>query len=77
MYAWVGRTGQPTTQRKAYARPCSVASGVSRYWVGVIAVSVLICGCTTVGPDYVRPSADVAGQWMEVDDPRRVVDGIQ
>ena len=70
MYAWVGGTGQPTTQRKAYARPCSVASGVSRYWVGVIAVSVLICGCTTVGPDYVRPSADVAGQWMEVDDPR-------
>jgi NodT family efflux transporter outer membrane factor (OMF) lipoprotein len=26
--------------------------------------------CTTVGPDYARPPADVAKQWMEVDDPR-------
>lgn len=70
MYAWVGGTGQPTTQRKAYARPCDVASGVSRYWVGLVVMTLLVIGCTTVGPDYVRPSADVAGQWIEVADPR-------
>jgi outer membrane protein TolC len=36
----------------------------------LISITLLAIGCTTVGPDYVRPSADVAGQWIEVDDPR-------
>jgi NodT family efflux transporter outer membrane factor (OMF) lipoprotein len=38
--------------------------------VGVIAVGVLVNGCLTVGPDYVRPSADVADQWIDMNDPR-------
>ncbi len=44
----------------------------SRCWAvaGLISITLLAIGCTTVGPDYVRPSADVAGQWIEVDDPR-------
>jgi hypothetical protein len=37
----------------------------SRCWAvaGLISITLLAIGCTTVGPDYVRPSADVAGQW--------------
>ena len=70
MFAWVREAGQPTNRRKACARPCSVDSGFSRYWVGLVVMTLLVIGCTTVGPDYVRPSADVAGQWIEVADPR-------
>ncbi len=44
----------------------------SRCWAvaGLISITLLAIGCTTVGPDYVRPSADVSGQWMEVADAR-------
>ena len=44
----------------------------SRCWAvaGLISITLLAIGCTTVGPDYVRPSAEVSTQWMEMDDPR-------
>lgn len=29
-----------------------------------------LSGCTTVGPDYDRPAANVQEQWLDVDDPR-------
>lgn len=51
-------------------RPLRFSSRLSQSLTGLFAAGVLVCGCTTVGPDYVRPSADVAGQWMEVGDPR-------
>ncbi|MFQ5990344.1 MAG: efflux transporter outer membrane subunit [Candidatus Methylomirabilales bacterium] len=35
-----------------------------------MALTLLISACTTVGPDYVRPGADVADQWIDIDDPR-------
>ncbi len=39
--------------------------------VGVlIGVGFLVSGCITVGPDYVRPSAEVAEQWIDGNDPR-------
>ncbi len=66
-----------TTDLKACTHPWvsrvrvrSAGSMSSQFLAGLFAVGVLVGGCTTVGPDYVKPSADVAQQWMEIDDPR-------
>ncbi len=37
---------------------------------GLLAVTLVVSGCTTVGPDYVRPPGPVAKQWIDIDDPR-------
>ncbi len=37
---------------------------------GLLAVTLVASGCTTVGPDYVRPPGPVAEQWIDIDDPR-------
>jgi len=37
---------------------------------GLLAVTLVVSGCTTVGPDYVRPPGPVAEQWIDIDDPR-------
>ncbi len=37
---------------------------------GLIFATLLVSGCTTVGPDYVEPPGPVAEQWMDIDDPR-------
>jgi hypothetical protein len=34
----------------------------------VLAGSLLLTGCTQVGPDFIRPEAQVRQQWMEADD---------
>jgi len=36
-------------------------------WTILIAVMLVITGCTTVGPDYTRPALPVMEQWMEAD----------
>jgi len=56
--------------RKACPRPSNVRSPLWRSVGGFIGVALLVSGCISVGPDYVRPSADVSEQWMEVADPR-------
>ena len=33
-------------------------------------VGLLVAGCTAVGPDYNPPTAEVASQWLEFEDPR-------
>ena len=55
----------------------SASSGRLKSFAGLIAVALLVTACTTVGPDYVRPGADVADQWVEVGDPRVKADPIQ
>ncbi len=54
------------------ARLCSrdVRSPRWRSLLGPLAVGCLVSGCITVGPNYVRPSVDVAEQWIDADDPR-------
>ncbi len=37
---------------------------------GLLAVTLVVSGCTTVGPDYVRPPGPVAEQWIDIEDPR-------
>jgi NodT family efflux transporter outer membrane factor (OMF) lipoprotein len=36
----------------------------------MVAVTLVVSGCTTVGPDYVRPPGPVAEQWIDIEDPR-------
>jgi NodT family efflux transporter outer membrane factor (OMF) lipoprotein len=40
----------------------------------VMLVLVLLSGCIKVGPDYVRPEAGVAHDWLEAQDPRLKTD---
>ena len=35
----------------------------------LVAMMLIICGCTMVGPDFSRPRAPVARQWRETNDP--------
>ncbi|MFQ5937352.1 MAG: TolC family protein, partial [Acidiferrobacterales bacterium] len=37
---------------------------------GALSALIVLAGCTTVGPDYKKPSTEAEQQWMEVDDPR-------
>jgi outer membrane protein TolC len=37
---------------------------------GLIALALLISGCTMVGPDYVKPTAKEPKQWLESADPK-------
>src|SRR5512143_1715040 len=36
-------------------------------WPFMIAVMLVVTGCTTVGPDYTRPALPVLEKWMETD----------
>ncbi len=37
---------------------------------GLVALAVLLSGCTMVGPDYVKPTAPEAEKWLESGDPQ-------
>jgi len=37
---------------------------------GMIAVAIVFSGCTMVGPDYVKPTAQEPAQWLESSDPK-------
>ena len=46
---------------------------LSRFLPGMIALALLVSGCShlpMVGPDYTRPSAPEAEEWIERDDPK-------
>jgi len=36
----------------------------------ILVVILLLSACKTVGPDFEKPEADVAGSWLEAEDPR-------
>ncbi|MDH3714065.1 MAG: hypothetical protein OET44_09495, partial [Gammaproteobacteria bacterium] len=38
--------------------------------IGLIALASLATGCTTLGPDYKKPEAEVSQQWIDIDAPR-------
>ncbi|MDH3671999.1 MAG: TolC family protein [Gammaproteobacteria bacterium] len=38
--------------------------------VAVIALASFVTGCTTLGPDYKKPEAQVSAQWIDIDAPR-------
>jgi len=44
----------------------SVASAI----LGLLIVTLLISGCTLVGPDYVKPAAQEPEKWLESSDPK-------
>ena len=54
-------------------KTCSAVFRRSVY--GLIAVVFLTTGCTMVGPDFVKPQAPVAKQWMESGDPK-IITGV-
>lgn len=39
-------------------------------WLPLLFLAVLFTGCTTLGPDFKKPSASVEKKWKEVDDPQ-------
>ena len=39
-------------------------------WLLLLFLVVLFTGCTTLGPDFKKPSASVKKEWKEVDDPQ-------
>ncbi|MFO0880224.1 MAG: efflux transporter outer membrane subunit [Gemmataceae bacterium] len=61
------------------SQPCSVQSRV-RLWLGAVLLACALTGCTTlreycenglkVGPNYARPPAPVASQWVDQSDSR-------
>ena len=40
------------------------------FWPIIAAATALLSGCTTVGPDYNRPSLQVLDRWMQADGER-------
>ncbi len=38
--------------------------------VATLSLAIVITGCTTVGPDFEKPEAQVADSWLEAHDPR-------
>ena len=38
-------------------------------FIAVLEACLLFAGCATVGPDFQQPEADVAGDWLEAEDP--------
>ncbi|NIO12195.1 MAG: hypothetical protein GTO40_30910, partial [Deltaproteobacteria bacterium] len=48
-------------------RVFSVRAVLSR---GLIGLALLISGCMTVGPDYVKPTAEEPKEWIEKEDPK-------
>lgn len=69
------RTGSVTTQATCSRSKSSQVPGLRvrlislRSLARLVAVTLLVSGCTTVGPDYVPPSGPVAEQWIDIDDP--------
>ncbi len=58
-------------------RPCRgrlwasrVDSIVSTCFVSAVAASVLVAGCTTLGPDFVAPQAPAEDAWIAEEDPK-------
>ena len=45
----------------------TTASVVAR--LGFLLTVLLLCACSTVGPDFVKPSAPVEKEWIEAEDP--------
>lgn len=39
-------------------------------WLSLLFLAALFTACTTLGPDFVKPSAPVEKKWVEVDDPQ-------
>ena len=39
-------------------------------WMAILMLIVLLNACTTLGPDFVKPSAPVEKQWIDTDDPQ-------
>jgi len=51
----------------------TMREGLYRFLPGMVALALLVSGCShlpMVGPDYVRPSAPEAEEWIERDDPK-------
>ena len=56
---------KPTRFRSGPRRAHTVSGIVTRSVVGLMVVGLLFSGCATVGPDFVRPKAPGAKEWIE------------
>ncbi len=43
---------------------------MGRLVLGLLAMALLVSGCTTVGPDFARPPAPQTDEWIEKEDPK-------
>ena len=59
-----------TDSGSSSANTKGVYSALLVHLLGLIVLTLLVGGCTTVGPDFQRPDAEVAGKWLEGQDPR-------
>jgi NodT family efflux transporter outer membrane factor (OMF) lipoprotein len=39
-------------------------------WLSLVLLTMLLTGCTTLGPDFVKPTAPVEEKWIETKDPQ-------
>jgi NodT family efflux transporter outer membrane factor (OMF) lipoprotein len=56
-----------------YSRPCIGQSRVLNFtqtFLALFLMAFLISGCTMVGPDYVKPTAPEAKEWLAYEDPK-------
>ena len=62
-----GKTARP---RSGPLLEQSVRAILSRSLAGLLVLALLFAGCTMVGPDYVKPTAQEPEEWIEKDDPK-------
>jgi len=65
--------GRLTPPYNGPVRLWDVRAGLSRFLVGLMGLALLVSGCShlpMVGPDYTRPTAPEAEEWIEKDDPK-------
>lgn len=54
---------------KLCSRPCAVVKRLGRglaHIMPTLSLSVLLAGCTMLGPDYTEPDASVSSNWLEI-----------
>lgn len=59
-----------TRTRGGPLRTQSVSAILSRSLMGLIGLALLVSGCTMVGPNYVKPTAEEPEEWIEKEDPK-------
>ncbi len=74
MSSTISRKNRPTRAGPNTCDPRGSTSSPNRRLptclIGLIALASLATSCTTLGPDYKKPEAQVSQQWIDIDAPR-------
>ncbi len=61
----------PVINNRCLVKPGRIADQSTKPVIfGLIMLALLLSGCTLVGPDYVKPTAPEAEEWLETGDPK-------